>query len=91
MVTFETGKATDIFDYEYWESLITQKKEDMTFELLVHKNRVIDIFTNSGVNFCFINISGDDLEDCKRKLQPIFHKLLKNSVKYSVWEDSENQ
>jgi len=89
VVTFETGKATDIFDYEYWGSLISQKREDMTFELLVHKNRVIDIVTNSGVNFCFINISGDDLEDCKRKLKPIFHKLLKNSDKYSVWEDSE--
>jgi len=89
LVTLETGKATDIFDYEYLETLIAQRRGDITYELLVNKNRVIEFCTNSGVNFCFINISGDDYEDCKRKLKPIYHKLLKNSAKYSLWEESK--
>lgn len=90
-MSVETGAATDIFDFEYFDQLIAEKRADIGYYLTMDPKRYLAIQTNSGTNFGFANICGDDYEDCKRKLKPIYHKLFKNSNKFSLWEDKKEQ
>lgn len=86
----ETGKASDIFNYDHLDLLIGQNNPYITFNLLINKYQEIKLCTVSGINFCYVNICGKDFNDCKQKFKPIYHKLFINSEKLGLWQDGDS-